>query len=212
MAAALDTQKALTKEVHHRVKNNLQIILSLINLHSRKPVTSRPGHETFRTIQRRVEALAVVHRHLHAESESGRGIDLVAMLSELLIGMAGSLGISAQDKLVLGQKSLACVVQDVALPAAFFVTELAELANLIDPQASTCVDITRISDSEVELKVTSTALIGQGGNFAEEHSIYERVISGLARQLRREVVHDATIGRYALTIPTLAQDKAAVAA
>ena len=211
MAQALSTQKALTKEVHHRVKNNLQIILSLINLHSRQPTRSKPAHEVFRTVQRRVEALAVVHRHLHAESESARGIDLGAMLSELLVGLGGSLAISSKNMLTIDAQTEVGVVQDVALPAAFFVTELVELAHLIDDTAPTHVDLAMRGADEIALHVTSRALAGHGGEFAEDHLIYDRVLTGLARQLRREVVRDEEIGRYSLTVPTVVQSSRSAA-
>ena len=58
----LKQQVLLTREVHHRVKNNLQIIASLINLHART-ADSDPAKLAYGKIQRRVDALAVVHRN-----------------------------------------------------------------------------------------------------------------------------------------------------
>ncbi|MBV5325363.1 MAG: sensor histidine kinase, partial [Rhodospirillaceae bacterium] len=60
LAAGLARQTRLTREVHHRVKNNLQVVASLINLHARGQVQS-DVIRAYASIQRRVDALAVVH-------------------------------------------------------------------------------------------------------------------------------------------------------
>eukprot|EP00456_Euglypha_rotunda_P050746 TRINITY_DN40879_c0_g2_i2.p2 TRINITY_DN40879_c0_g2~~TRINITY_DN40879_c0_g2_i2.p2 ORF type:complete len:169 (+),score=51.57 TRINITY_DN40879_c0_g2_i2:113-619(+) len=73
MAEGLDTQRKLTREVHHRVKNNLQIIASLISLHARS-AHEAVAIEAYASIQRRVDALSVVHRNHFAELEENRGV------------------------------------------------------------------------------------------------------------------------------------------
>jgi signal transduction histidine kinase len=68
LEAALERQTKLVREVHHRVKNNLQVVASLLNLHAR----SAKGEDVsaaYASIQRRVDALAVVHRNHYAELE-----------------------------------------------------------------------------------------------------------------------------------------------
>jgi two-component system, sensor histidine kinase PdtaS len=78
--AALSTQVRLTREVHHRVKNNLQVIASLISLHARGTETQAAG-QAYASIQRRVDALAIVHRNHFAELETNHGIEVRALLS-----------------------------------------------------------------------------------------------------------------------------------
>ena len=64
LTAALKERDVLLQEVHHRVKNNLQIISSLINLQIRKikDIDNRSGLEECR---RRVEAIALIHEQLY---------------------------------------------------------------------------------------------------------------------------------------------------
>jgi two-component sensor histidine kinase len=80
---ALVNQVRLTREVHHRVKNNLQVIASLISLHARDSTTPESA-DAYASIQRRVDALAIVHRNHYAELEANIGIDARALLSELV--------------------------------------------------------------------------------------------------------------------------------
>jgi PAS domain S-box-containing protein len=71
--AALDEQVILLREVHHRVKNNLQIIISLTNLQMRQ--TDDPGvKQIMSETQNRVRAMSLVHEKLY-RSESLSRID-----------------------------------------------------------------------------------------------------------------------------------------
>lgn len=205
LAEGISQQTALTREVHHRVKNNLQIISSLINLHSRD-ATGAEAVNAYRTIQRRVEALAVVHRHLFANSEAGAGIDLAAMLGELGTSLRSATDSGRATIPLMIQTVPVRVVQDVALPVAFFITELVELASVSDALQPITVALTRTGDGRTTLGVTSNALAGEPVGGAHSHGNYFRVINGLARQLRQPLRHDAAIGCYAIDIPVIASD------
>ena len=62
--ASLAEKETLLKEVHHRVKNNLQIIASLLNLQIRK-TTDPQTIEALKDSQSRVRSMAIVHEHLY---------------------------------------------------------------------------------------------------------------------------------------------------
>lgn len=107
MADGLVRQTKLTREVHHRVKNNLQVIASLINFHARS-AHGEAATDAYATIQRRVDALAVVHRHHYAEMEENRGLELKSVIGELASniratasGSATKLGITLNVESVL---------------------------------------------------------------------------------------------------------------
>ena len=67
MAAALDTQRKLTREVHHRVKNNLQLISSIMNIQIRS-AKSGEAKALLKALQERMMSLATVHRELYQTS------------------------------------------------------------------------------------------------------------------------------------------------
>ncbi len=82
MTSALEGQRRLVREVHHRVKNNLQVVASLLNIHGRSADTDA-ARAAYAGIGRRVGALSIVHRSHFAEMEENRGIALRPLVSEL---------------------------------------------------------------------------------------------------------------------------------
>ena len=93
MGEALTGQRRLVREVHHRVKNNLQVVASLLNIHGRSAKTPE-ARAAYAAIGRRVDALSVVHRNHFAEVEETRGI----ALRPLLVELAATLRASAPDQ------------------------------------------------------------------------------------------------------------------
>jgi len=79
---ALLAKEDLLKEVHHRVKNNLQLLLSMLNLQA-DVVTDPPTIEIVRDIQDRLRSIATVHDRLSQSLDSGR-IDLESYLRMLV--------------------------------------------------------------------------------------------------------------------------------
>ncbi|AZY92574.1 sensor histidine kinase [Paracoccus sp. Arc7-R13] len=64
MEQAVAEKTVLLKEVHHRVKNNLQLIASIINMQSRL-IDDRDAKRVLRSVQDRVAALATIYRNLY---------------------------------------------------------------------------------------------------------------------------------------------------
>jgi two-component system, sensor histidine kinase PdtaS len=200
LAEGLVRQTKLTREVHHRVKNNLQVISSLINFHARG-AKSAEASEAYASIQRRVDALAVVHRHHYAELEENRGLELRSVIGELAANIratapekAAGLGITLEIEPLL-------VNQDVAIAVAFLITEIVELAINCNPSAQVRISIKGGEDPErAVVRVNSPALVESAELDALLESRYARVIAGLARQLRTKLHHDPLVGAYEASI------------
>ena len=201
LAEGLVRQTKLTREVHHRVKNNLQVISSLINFHARG-AKSAEASDAYASIQRRVDALAVVHRHHYAELEENRGLELRSVVGELAANIrataperAAGLGITLEIEPLL-------VNQDVATAVAFLLTEIIELAMSCQAGAQIRISIkgsTEEPDRAI-LRVTSPALVESAEIAALIENRYGRVLGGLARQLRSRLHHDPLVGAYEATI------------
>jgi len=87
---SLHEKEALLKEVHHRVKNNLQLVLSLMSLQE-GDLETEGDLERFRRLERRVRSMALIHEQLCRSTDLG-AIDLPDYIRQLLGQLADALG------------------------------------------------------------------------------------------------------------------------
>lgn len=205
LAEGLVRQTKLTREVHHRVKNNLQVISSLINFHARS-APSADATTAYSSIQRRVDAVAVVHRNHFAELEDNRGLNLRTMIGELSANIRATASDRSHGLGITLDIDPYLVNQDVAVAIAFLATETIELAMSCDPVAQIRI-VVKPSDNpdKALLRVVSRALV-EGDAFREAVQRYGRVMEGLSRQLRSPLHHDPLIGAYEIAFAIVGRD------
>jgi len=115
------SKDAAIREVHHRVKNNLQTISSLLRLQARRLEAGR-GQEELREAERRVRSIALVHEILSREPGDQVPFDEIV----------GSLVRMAEDSVVSGERISILVTGDVGEVGADIATPLAVvLAELL---------------------------------------------------------------------------------
>ncbi len=195
---ALEGQRRLVREVHHRVKNNLQVVASLLSIHGRS--AERPeAKAAYSAIGRRVDALSVVHRHHYAEMEENRGIALRPLLTELAADLRSSAPVEARKVRIDLDLDAPSTTQDVAVAAAFLITEIVEYAMLRRPDDSVEISLRREGELTATLAVSSSVLVPEDDRSDVAKTQFERIVEGLARQLRSPL--DRKLGRYAVTLP-----------
>jgi len=195
---ALEGQRRLVREVHHRVKNNLQVVASLLSIHGR--TAAKPeAKEAYSAIGRRVDALSVVHRNHYAEMEETRGIALRPLLTELATGLRASAPEKARGMMVELDLDTASTTQDNAVAAAFLITEIVEFAMLRRPGDPIEISLRRIDELTAILSLSASVLVPDGEPDDLAKNQFERIVEGLARQLRSPL--DRKLGRYAVTLP-----------
>jgi len=82
---ALEENELLLKEIHHRVKNNLMIISSLLSLHA-KYLKDKEAFEIFKESENRAKSMALIHKGLYRSSNL-KGIDMMDYLQTLARGI-----------------------------------------------------------------------------------------------------------------------------
>jgi two-component sensor histidine kinase len=197
MAQALDGQRRLVREVHHRVKNNLQVVASLLNIHGRTAETPE-ARSAYEAIGRRVGALSIVHRNHFAEMEENRGIALRPLLSELAAELRCGAQQAARALVIDLDLETVYTTQDVAVSIAFLVTEIIEYAMLRRPEEPVEVSLRRTSELTARLELSSPVLVPDETGTPDKQQ-FERVIGGLAKQLRSAL--DRKLGRYSVDLP-----------
>ncbi len=122
LKAALEQKELLLREIHHRVKNNLQTVTSLLNLYSRG-LQNEPARQSLQEVRIRVQALALVHRHLY-ENPEHQSVNAKALLGELCQLIQVSSGVSRTRVSLSVDVASVDVGIEHAVPLALLVTEL----------------------------------------------------------------------------------------
>nr|WP_246495059.1 sensor histidine kinase [Ameyamaea chiangmaiensis] len=123
LSRALEHQRLLIHEIHHRVKNNLQIVASLLNLQANR-IRQPEAQNEFRQARDRVRTLATLHRHLYPETGS-TAMRMPLFLKELCSQIAAAHGEDGSDRIsvVVEAEDFEMSV-DQAVPLALVTTEI----------------------------------------------------------------------------------------
>ncbi len=183
LVETLGEERALLREVHHRVKNNLQMVASLLNIQARAAADESEARGLARAHDR-VQLMALVHQRIYASGEV-RLLRLDELAAEIARQLLQSRGAAAKDinlKLDLGE---ARVDVDRAVPAAFLIGEA--MSNALDALADATAELTLAlrEDENGEIRIT---LEGEGGG--ETTSPSARLIDAFARQLGAAIGRD----------------------
>ncbi len=119
--ASLQEKEVLLKEIHHRVKNNMQVISSILNLQSRY-IKDREALEIFRESQRRIKAMALVHEKLYG-AEDLAGIDFAEYTRSMTSNLFVLYKISEAVRLNIDIKDILLDI-NTAIPCALIISEL----------------------------------------------------------------------------------------
>jgi len=115
-------KQLLLKEIYHRVKNNLQIIISLLNLQSQK-TRDRNVIEILTDSQNRIRSMALIHERLY-KSKDMSGINIKEYIQDLANNLFHSYGVhSDRIKLKIDIEDIIMNL-DTATPCGLIVTEL----------------------------------------------------------------------------------------
>ena len=119
---ALYEKELLLREIHHRVKNNLQVIHSILNLQA-PYIKDEQDRELFKESQNRVFSMALIHEKLY-QSESLAHIDLLGYIQSLTSNLFHSYGVSEyMIRPVISVENIT-LNMDTVIPCALIIKEL----------------------------------------------------------------------------------------
>lgn len=113
--------QAMAREVNHRVKNNLQMVMSLLELQSAQ-IADEKGRSALTQTRMRIGAIALIHRILYESGESSEygDVDMDRLASEVCAQLRHSNSVSAQLHCA---SSIGVIHVDLAMPISLFLVE-----------------------------------------------------------------------------------------
>jgi PAS domain S-box-containing protein len=183
--AMLKEKEVLLKEVHHRVKNNLQVISSLLNLQL-NVITNKETRELIRESQNRVRSMALIHEKLY-QSDSFGHVSLEDYLRSLTRDLFRSYGIGGVN-LKLEVEDIKVDV-DTAIPCGLIVNELVsnalKYAFPLGREGQVHLKATMVSRQQVALSVSDNG-VGLPADMASRSAdtLGFQLVHMLVKQLR----------------------------
>ena len=205
---AAEKQALLMREIHHRVKNNLQIVASLLNLQAAR-IRAPEARAEFAAARDRVRALATLHRHLYSQGEL-TSIEMSSFLTELCGQLLDAMGERRGGRIKLTIEAIDLEMSgDQAVPLSLVVTEAVSNAIKYAFPAGRSGNIGVFLSSDgthARLTIEDDGVGIPAGRVETETGTRDglgmQLIRGFSKQLRAELVVEQEHGtRYTLIIP-----------
>jgi two-component sensor histidine kinase len=197
---SLREKNILLKEVHHRVKNNLQLISSIMNMQIRRAQTE-DARFVLKRLQDRILSLATVHKNLY-QSEALDRVDAGALIEEivgqlLVVGLPAGSGVDVQqsyDRVMMDA--------DDAAPLTLLVSEavtnaMKYLGRSKPGPAHLSIRLEMLAEDSARFCIANST----GGAVGSEGTgLGSQLINAFARQLNATVDVSYEAGTHALTL------------
>ncbi len=182
LAASLREKEVILREIHHRVKNNLQIVISLLRSQSRQ-LKDRKMLEVFQESQNRIKAMSLIHETLFLSSDLSY-VDFSSYIKKLAETLFEAFGINRyQIFLVINAEDISLVMED-AIPMGLVINEL--LTNALkyafpdDRPGKIRIDMAAINEDQIELSVSDNGVgLPPDMDFKNIETLGLTLISGL---------------------------------
>jgi two-component sensor histidine kinase len=186
---SLEQKEVLVREIHHRVKNNMQLVMSLLNLHARR-IRDPRAEAAFAEARGRINALATLHRRLY-ESESLQEVDLKWFLDDLCAELRRG-GLARGRHVELSVESPSEVIgAEIAAPLGLLVTEAITNAykHAFNERDGGHIRVAVVRESPETLLLTvQDDGVGMDAEAASEgNGLGRSLIEAFVRQLRGEL-------------------------
>ncbi len=153
ITASLTEKEVLLREIHHRVKNNMQIIISLLRIHSRR-IKDKRLHHVFDDCRDRINAMSLIHEALYQSEDLSR-IDFNLYLRKLCQNMSSVYSTTKKDISVNVKACEVILGIDQGIAVGTIVAELIGNAykHAFFERKKGSVSISMLSNNEEQVKL-----------------------------------------------------------
>ncbi|HEX6895021.1 MAG TPA: histidine kinase dimerization/phosphoacceptor domain -containing protein [Bryobacteraceae bacterium] len=195
--ASLREKEALLKEIHHRVKNNLQVISSLLGLQSRA-VVDPETRKMFQESQDRIHSMALLHESLY-QSHNLAEINFPDYIRQLAAHLFHSYGVAAERIHLQTELDDLSLHLDAAVPCGLIINEL--ISNSLKyafpdgRQGKIRIELRGLSDHTTRLVVADNGVgLRADVDWVNTRSLGLRLVRSLAQQLGAELEVNTAAG------------------
>lgn len=201
---SLQEKEVLLREIHHRVKNNLQVIASLLHVQSKK-VEDEHAKRLFAESQDRIRSMAFIHERLY-QSEDLSQVNFSAYLDRLTEHLYRSHGVALRDVTCQLESEDAILAVDRAIPAGLIVNELVSnaLEHAFPDDHGGRITVAFTTDDDTGcLRIADNGVgLDEPDVLDREKTLGLRLVRGLVRQLRGDMTINSDHGlTFTITFP-----------
>ena len=195
--ASLQEKEVLLKEVHHRVKNNLQIISSLLSLQARAEPDAA-SRKALEECQRRVKVMARIHESLH-QSNNVSAVDAREYINAIAADTVDSSWINSQKVETVVEVDKINIDIDTAIICGQIFSELYSncIKHAFPDERSGSIKVTmrRADKDRMELKVVDDGIgLSESFNIHKSTTLGMKLVGALTTQLNGEISIDGSCG------------------
>jgi two-component sensor histidine kinase len=197
IAATLREKEVLLREIYHRVKNNLQMVSSLLSLQSNE-LEDEEARSSFKESQDRIRSMAMVHERLYG-SGSLASIAFTEYIPSLTAYLFRSYSVGQDRVRLVTDVDDISVGIDTAIPCGLIINEL--LSNSLKyafpggRSGEVHIDLKRAGDSEFLLVIGDNGVgLPDGLDLKSTETLGMRLVVSLVRQLQGEMEIDSSNG------------------
>ncbi len=184
---ALHERETLLKEIHHRVKNNLQIISSLLSLQS-KSLSDSAAQGAIAESRNRVKSMSLIHEQLYQE-DTISGVQMNDYINRLVSSLSSSYGLDTERVNLRIEVENILLDVDSAIPLGLIVNELVSNSmKYAFPEQRTGSILISLKDtaSELLLLVKDNG-VGMDASKNSNQSFGLSMVNSLMRKLKAEM-------------------------
>jgi two-component sensor histidine kinase len=197
--------KTLLRELHHRVKNNLQMLSSVLSLYAQQ-LTDEQALQAVRSSESRVNAMALIHRKLYERSDEARSINIKDYITELVTYLVHAYGYHEKEMQLNLTLEPIQVDIDKAIPLGLIINELIsnafKHAYVDHPSPCLAVDVKQAGKGTLSIDIKDNGCGMRPAAETRGESFGLKLVNMLMSEMKGRYEVRAKQGtHYLLTIP-----------